>query len=425
MNLVAAAALVIGTIAAFAVVTPVARRTGLGLVHPAIAWLGLETAFFGIGSAWLALSDERVQPALDVAAALLAFAVGLVTSDALARRRGRREPARADQADRPSLAPGGPPVRPFAVVGLAALGAIVLLPTIASVGLPFLAGDITAARVEIGGLDLQPIRVFLPAAILVAVLALTSRGSRRSATWALTLVVVAIAAELVLASRYLAVELVAILIVGLSLAGRRIATRPAIGIALIGVAIFAGVGVLRAYDQAAGKEVAFAVERTVNRVVLIQPRTLDALQTAIPADQPFLLGLTWIRRLAPALGRTDVPNLGYWIYPRLFPDQAVPGYAAPGLLGEAWANFGWLGSLLFVAVGILAERLGSVVAARRRSLADIAAGSVLIVFLARTHALGVDGFAVLVVLTLGWRLLAAPLDGLDATIRAALSWRPT
>ena len=84
-------------------------------------------------------------------------------------------------------------------------------------------------------------------------------------------------------------------------------------------------------------------ERTVNRVLLIQPRTLEALQATIPAEQPFFGGLTWVRRIGPAVGRPDIPNLGYWIYPRLFPGQEPPGYAAPGIIGEAWANFGAAG----------------------------------------------------------------------------------
>ena len=144
------------------------------------------------------------------------------------------------------------------------------------------------------------------------------------------------------ASRYLSVELVAAIALGLAFA------RPLPG------------GSWRAPSSSApfysfpsvscgpttrpGRELAFAAERTVNRIVLIQPRTLDALQAAIPAEEPFFNGLTWLRRLGPLLRRRDdIPNLGYWIYPRLFPDQVTPGYAAPGLLGEAWANFGWLG----------------------------------------------------------------------------------
>jgi hypothetical protein len=183
------------------------------------------------------------------------------------------------------------------------------------------------------------------------------------------------------------------------------------------------VGILRAYDQAAGRELDFAVERTVNRVLLIQPRTLDALQTAIPAEQPFFDGLTWLRRIAPLIGRNDVPNLGYWIYPRLFPDQATPGYAAPGLIGEAWANFGWFGIGLFALLGVFVERLGALIARRRRETADVVAAALATLFVARTHALGLDGVAILLALVVAWRLLVAPISGLAGDLRDVAGWR--
>jgi hypothetical protein len=196
---------------------------------------------------------------------------------------------------------------------------------------------------------------------------------------------------------------------------------PVIG--LIAALLFVSVGILRAYDQAAGREVAFAVERTVNRVVLIQPRTLDALQTAIPAEQPYFEGLTWVRRLAPFVGRDDVPNIGYWIYPRIFPGQTTPGYAAPGLIGEAWANFGWLGLGLFAVLGVFVERLGALVGRRRRETADIVAAALATLFIARTHALGLNGVAILISLIVAWRALVAPIGGLSRELRATAAWR--
>ena len=52
------------------------------------------------------------------------------------------------------------------------------------------------------------------------------------------------------------------------------------------------------------------------------------------------------------------------------------------------------------------------------------AGSLAIVFVARTHALGVNGLAVLLALVVAWRLLAAgDLGGLWRDVRAALTWR--
>ena len=190
----------------------------------------------------------------------------------------------------------------------------------------------------------------------------------------------------------------------------------------IGAVLFGGVQILRAYDQAQGQELAFAVERTVNRVLLVQPRTLDAIMTAIPADEPFFGGLGWLRRLGPVFGR-EVPNLGYWIYPRVVGDaQAVAGYAAPGLIGEAWANFGWAGLALFAALGAVAERLAALIA-RRPGQADRVAAALLVLFMARTHALGLGGLAILVVLVVGWRIVAASGGGLGGRLRAVLAWR--
>jgi hypothetical protein len=314
-------------------------------------------------------------------------------------------------------------IRLGVVAFLVAIGAADLVPTILSVGIPFLAGDITGARSEVGGLDLQPLRVALPAAVLVAVLVAVQSGDRRHRLVAIAAFAAAVLAELALASRYLSAELAAAIILGLGLGRRAIPTRALALIAVVATVLFVGVGILRAYDQAAGHEVGFALERTVNRVLLIEPRTLDALQVAIPAEQPFFGGLTWLRRLAPAFGRDDVPNLGYWIYPRLFPDQAVPGYAAPGLIGEAWANFGWPGLAIFAALGLVVERLATLVAIRRRSTADIVAAALVTLFVARTHAVGLDGLAVLVALVIGWRVVAAPLDGVGADLRRTVRWR--
>jgi hypothetical protein len=309
------------------------------------------------------------------------------------------------------------------VVVLAVVGVAALLPTLVAVGIPFLANDITGARSEIGGLVLQVLRVTLPAAVLVAVIRAIRTDMRRARLIALAALVLAIGAEIALASRYLAAELVAAVVLGLAIAGRPIPVRALAAIGLAAAVLFVSVGILRAYDQAAGRELDFAVERTVNRVLLIQPRTLDALQTAIPAEQSYFDGLTWLRRLAPLIGRNDVPNLGYWIYPRLFPDQATPGYAAPGLMGEAWANFGCFGIGLFALLGVVVERLGALIARRRRETADVVAAALATLFVARTHALGLDGVAILLALVVAWRLLVAPVSGLAGDLRDVAGWR--
>ena len=436
-----AALLVLGSVAAGAALSwPAARRTGLGAWHPAFAWIVLHAVFFGLGSALLAL-DARPGPALYVAGAALAFGGAVALSDRLVRRRsttssaasaasgasadsaasgasGATGPFQPRVAITAPLAPIGAPLRPVVVVALALVGVGLLVPTLARVGLPFLVEDITGARTELAGPTLQVLRVAVPA--LALALALAARG--RLAPW--LVIAGLLLLEIGLASRYLAAELLAIVFVGIGLAGWRLRPRLVLAGALVGIVAFGGIQVLRAYDQAAGREVAFALERTVNRVVLVQPRTLEALQAAIPAEQPYYGGLTWLRRLGPAVGRSDIPNLGYWVYPRIFPAQDPPGYAAPGLIGEAWANFGPLGLAMFGVLGIGAERLGAFLARRRSAMADLVAGALAVVFLARTHALGLNGVAFLMVLVAVWRIVAA--GGIGETRRAlwdVLRWR--
>jgi hypothetical protein len=423
-----AAVLVISAMIAGALLAaPAARRTRLGPWHPAVAWVALELVFFGIGSAILAAGDGGSGPALYAGAAVLVFGLSVAASDRVALSRstaGAQAPGPGDEpvTGNPPAEPRTP-IRPVVVVALAVVGVAALLPTLATVGIPFLAGDITGARSEVGGLDLQILRVALPAAVLVAVIRAIRADTRRTRTIALAAFVIAVGAELALASRYLSAELVAAVVIGLAIAGRPIPGRALALIGLIGVLLFVSVGILRAYDQAAGRELDFAVERTVNRVLLIEPRTLDALQAAIPAEQPYFGGLTWLRRLGPLFGRDDIPNLGYWIYPRIFQDQATPGYAAPGLVGEAWANFGWLGLAMFAVLGVLVERLGALIGRRRRETADIVVAALATLFVARTHAIGLNGLVVLVVLVAAWRLLVAPPGDLARDLRAAAAWR--
>jgi hypothetical protein len=422
VNLLAAAADIGAIVAAAWFMLPAFRRTGLGIWHPALAWLVLEVIFFGAGAAILAITDGRTDPAIYVGGVLLVFGLAVRGSDRFAQSRLRRADP-PDTATTRSLPDEPDPIRTGVVVALVAVGVAALVPTLVAVGIPFLAGDITGARSEIGGLDLQLLRVALPAAVLVAVLVAVRSGDRRSRLIAIAAFAMAVAAELALASRYLSAELVAATILGLGIGRRPVPARALAVVGIVAAVIFVTVGILRAYDQAAGHEVDFALDRTINRVLLIEPRTLDALQTAIPAEQPFFGGLTWLRRLAPLFGRDDLPNLGYWIYPRLFPDQVTPGYAAPGLIGEAWANFGWAGLAIFAALGLAVERLAALVALRRRSIADIVAAALVTLFVARTHALGLDGLAVVVALVIGWRVAAAPLDGLGADLRRTVSWQ--
>lgn len=407
-GLLAAVAAVVAFGASVILILPTVRRTGLGIVHPLIAWLALQAVFFTVGVALLSATGAIAPgPGWYVAGATLATALGVAASDRLADRR-----------ERPASQPSGPvragtadpaPVRPAVVVILLAVALALVAPGLLGTGLPLLADDPTGARTELAGLVVQPLRIFLPAVVIVALIATLRRPTRPRIVALGAVLTLALSFTLLLASRYLAAELAAAVVVAWILAGRRIDRRAVVGLGLAGLLVFGGVQVVRAPGQASGRELAFAMERTISRVVLIQPRTLDALMDAVPADTPWFMGLTWLRRVAPLVGRDDVPNLGYWIYPRIFPDQApgIVGYAAPGLIGEAWVNLGIVGLGLFALLGVVLERLGDWLMRHRTGTADIAAGALAVVVLARTHALGVNGTAVLLVLLVAWRLVAS------------------
>jgi hypothetical protein len=428
-------------VAAFAVAVwltiPAVFRTKLGIVHPALPFLALEAVFFGIGSVLLAVLDRVTGPAWFVGGAMVAFGVGVFASSEVASRRSRaRRSADSDDLGDAATRPDPGPVAEaglrrlmpglIAVAALAAVGSV-----LARSGIPFLTTDITGARGELVGIPVQLIRVALPALAIVWLLEWepgrpVRAGGSVPGMLRLAGVAILLAFTVLLASRYLAAELVAALAIAWLLAGRRLPLRPTIAVLVVGAAAFVVIGVIRSYDRAQGQEVAFATERTISRIVLVQPRTLDALQQAIPAEQPYFLGLTWFRRAGPLFGRTDIPNLGYWIYPRVVQDagsQATAGYAAPGLLGEAWANFGPAGVAVFALLGIAVERLGAFLGQRRTQIVDIAAGALTILFVARTHALGLGGLAILVGLVVVWRLLAGEIRRIAADLRDTALYR--
>jgi hypothetical protein len=429
-GLLAALVLAAAFAAAAFLIRPVVVRRGLGLVHPGPLWLVLAAVFLGIGSAVLALTDEATGPALYVAGSVLAFGLGLRASDEVAVRRDetRTSPRPADAADTAvgeaiGVPPGG--TRRFVPLALATLAVGAIAPTLIRSGIPFLTIDVTGSRTELVGLPIQLIRVALPAlAILLMFDVMRAADGRRRLLDVAAILAIA-GFSVILASRYLVAELAATLFIAWLLAGRRVPARIGLALVAAGIAAFGGIQVLRAYDQAQGNELGFAVERTVNRIVLVQPRTVAALQRVVPTEEPYFLGLTWLRRIGPLFGRDDIPNLGYWIYPEVVSGaQETAGYAAPGLIGEAWANFGPAGLVLFAALGALAERLGALVARRRNTAVDIAAGALATLFLARTHALGLGGLAILFALVIAWRILAGPLAELGTAVSDAIVWRP-
>ena len=78
---------------------------------------------------------------------------------------------------------------------------------------------------------------------------------------------------------------------------------------------------------------------------------------------------------------------------------------------------------MFAVLGMLVERLGAFIGRRRRETADIVVAALATLFVARTHAIGLNGLLVLVVLVAAWRLLVAPVGDLTKDLRAAAAWR--
>jgi hypothetical protein len=78
---------------------------------------------------------------------------------------------------------------------------------------------------------------------------------------------------------------------------------------------------------------------------------------------------------------------------------------------------------MFAVLGALVERLGALIGHRRREVADIVVAALATLFVARTHAIGLNGLVVLVVLVAAWRLLVAPVGDLGKDLRAAAAWR--
>ena len=403
-GVVGAAAVIVAFGGAALLLVPVVRRRRLGVLHPAVAWLALEGVFFGVGSIALALADDRSGPGLFLAGCVIATAVGV----RLAHRVG---PFAAS-----ALSPPDPPDRPEPETGarrwvpvlLAAASLGLIAPTLLETGLPLFSPDATLARTALVGIPIQFVRVAVPA--LAAVLLLETLAGhpafgRRAVAWAAIGALVVL--MLSLASRYLVVELLAGLVLAWLLTGRPIPVRAAVAIVVVGLVGFVVIGVVRAPQDFESDPGAIAGQRTISRLFLVQPRTLDALQMTIPTQEPYFLGLTWLRRIGPLVGRDDIPNLGYWIYPKVVEGpQAVAGYAAPGLIGEAWANFGPAGIGIFVLLGVALEVMAAWIALHRTRVVDIAAGSLAVLFVARTHALGLLGLALLLALVVGWRLLA-------------------
>ncbi|NJD27520.1 MAG: hypothetical protein FIA92_04415 [Chloroflexi bacterium] len=309
-----------------------------------------------------------------------------------------------------------------AIAGLVALGSIV-----ARAGIPLLSLDPQASRPAFGGLVFDAFRWLVPPAALVVLgWALAARTAKRLATAALVVGAVSVL-EVLLASRALPFEL---LLAGLLMAwwsGWR--PRPRTWLLLTGLAVvlFFGVLLARMGPEASFRDVPdfleFAWNRSVGRIVLIQPQTIDVAVEAIPSDEPFWAGATYVRRLSPLLGiPDDHPPLGVWLYERLFPGTE-PAFAAPGILAEAWVNAGVPLALgLMLLLGLATQGCGRLLGRLGASPVDRAAAALITVAFVRTYATSLNGFLLTVAVTAAWWAAARP--GSVTLVRRALRRPP-
>jgi hypothetical protein len=382
---------------------------------PGHVFLVFFVASTAVGSIVLLVGEGSSGGAVLAAFGLAAFAVG---ASIAARVNG-------------IPAPPGPPAevgrlnRP-AIVLLAGIGLAAYLAIAVRFGIPFLSSDAQGVREAYNGLIFDVFRWLVPPAALVTLAVALVRGGRRA--WAV--VIAANGGLLVLlfltASRALPFELGAASIFLALWAGRRLARRTWLAIGAAALVFFVGVQLLRVSQEGGFRDLPdiaqFVVGRTVDRVALIQARSLDVVATRIPSEHPFYGGSTYLRWLATVRGEPPPTALGYWIYERLYPDQPG-GFATPGILGELWAN----GGIPLVAVGMtllgaIVQALGWLISRLDRGAADRVFAALLVVAVARMYATSLNGFLLTAVVLLAWRI-AVTLPGLPPWLPFGISRR--
>jgi hypothetical protein len=358
-------------------------------------------ALLVIGSVVLAATGQLGGPLL-IGAAMVALGVGGWLGQ---RWWGRMREIPAHLATGPVR---WPILLAGAVLGLAALGSIAV-----RVGLPLLTGDAQASRSAFAGLTFDVFRWLVPpAALVVMAWALSQPTRRRLAAAALALGGVA-GIEVLLASRALPFELAAsgLLIVWWS--GRRLTRSAWVGLGAAAFVLFIGVLFARMSPSRSFSgpldTLEFVVDRTVGRIVMIQPRTVDIAVVTIPDLEPFWGGSTYFRRVGGLLGAADDhPPLGVWLYSRLFPN-APPAFAAPGVLTEGWVNAGAVLAIgLMLLLGLGSQGFGKVLDRLGPGPADRAAAAIVTVAIVRTYATSLNGFLLTLGVTFGWWLLIRP-----------------
>ncbi len=292
-------------------------------------------------------------------------------------------------------------------------------------GVPLLGSDAQAARLGWGGARLDLFRWLVPPAALLFV-GYAPATHRRDLTFVAGGAIAAVAAlEVAAASRALPLELGLAALLVAAWAGRRVSRR---GWLLVGGAaglVFFGVLFARVAPEGSFRDPldasAFAMNRAIERVVLIQPRTVEVVVGVYPAEAPYLGGGTYLRWLDSVRGIQPAPALGTELFRRLFPTEPPGGFVAPGLLAEAYANFGppWA-LLVMVGLGVAAALVGLWLPRLQPDAATLTFVALLVVALLRTYATSLNGFLLTAAAAVAWWLLVEPgvAGRLLATVRA-------
>jgi hypothetical protein len=277
-------------------------------------------------------------------------------------------------------------------------------------GIPLLGGNAQAARLGWAGVRLDLFRWLVPpAALLCLAFALATRR-RDIAIIAAAALAAVVALEVAFASRALPLELGLAALLVVLWAGRHVDGRGWILVAVGAALLFFGVLFARVAPGGSFSgpldTVAFAVNRAVDRVMLIHPRTLDLVVDVFPAEAPYITGASYVRWLYYLRGVEPPPPLGSELFRRLFPDEPPGGFASPGLLGEAYANFGPVWAiLLMVGLGALAGWTSRWLAHLPPDAATLTFASLVVVALLRTYATSLNGFLLTAGAAVGWWLL--------------------
>lgn len=376
---------------------------------PVRAFIVAYVALYGVGSVLLLIGGEsRGAGPILVVTGILAFAVGVWLAASVA---GKVDPMpHGLSSGRPSI-----PV----IAGLALVGFVAFASMAAEFGIPLLARDPQVSRAGFVGLQFDAFRWLVPpAGILLFGLALHDGGRSRRLTLAAAGMIGATLLLLVaIASRALVFEFALALLLVFAWTGRRLPIRAYASITAAGLVLFVGIQLGRVGPDesfSGPTDVGqFVVTRTVNRVVLIHPRTLEVVAARIPAEEPYFGLSSYVRRLSVLAGEPARPSLGYWIYERLFPGQPG-GFAAPGILGEAWANGGPVWSMVVMTLfGAAAHVAGRFVARLPDGAADRAFAALVVLAIARAYATSLNGTILTLIVTAAWWLLVRrPLAGI-------------